>query len=209
MEKRAVQVDSTWYGRDYLSLQRILTHWHQANEIAEVTRPGARILEVGPGAGHTTWLLRSWGLEVTTLDFDESVRPDITADVTSIPVDSKSYDCVLAAEVLEHLPFEEFGTALTEMKRVSSGHVIITLPAPFVGLSALLNLPAIRPIKFSLGFPYCKPHKFDGQHYWDLGKWGFGRRRVRRAIRDCGLRIVKEFRPVPSLYCYFFVLSVA
>src|SRR5262245_65958374 len=127
-----------------MSLPRMVTHWHQANEVAEVTSPGGRVLEVGPGSGHTTWLLRQWGLEVTTLDFDESVRPDLVGDVTKIPCEDGAFDCVLAAEVLAHLPFEQIGTALAELKRVSRGHVIVRLRDPFVGLSALVTIAGIR-----------------------------------------------------------------
>jgi hypothetical protein len=146
---------------------------------------------------------------VTTLDFDPSVRPDVVGDVTKIPCDNGTFDCVLAAEVLEHLPFEEFGAALSELKRVSRGHVVVTLPAPFVGVSALFNLPKMRPKGLFVGVPYFVRHRFDGEHYWELGKRGYGRRRIRRVIHECGLRIVKEFRPAPSLYCYFFVMSAS
>jgi hypothetical protein len=176
----------------------MVTDWHQANEVARVTPPGGKVLEIGPGPGHATWLLRQWGLDVTTLDYDESLRPDLLADVTKIPCEAGSFDSVLAAEVLEHLPFEESGTTLCELRRVSRGHVIVTLPAPFAGLSALISFPGIGLKGLYLGLPYFARHRFGGQHYWELGKRGYGKRRVRRIIREAGLKIVKEFRPAPS-----------
>ncbi len=208
MNKRPVQVTGEAYQRGkYMSLPRLITHWHQANSIAEVTPEGGKILEIGPGSGHTTWLLKNRGFNVTTLDFDASVKPDIIGDVTEIPCDDNTFDCVIAAEVLEHLPFSEFGKVLSELKRVSRGHVIVTLPAPFVGISTLINFPGIKPIGLFLGVPYWIKHKFDGQHYWELGKRNFGMAKILEAFEKQKLAIVKKFRPAPSLFCYFFVLK--
>lgn len=203
------QVDAEkHYLKRYLTLPRAVTHWHQAEEVAKATAAGGRVLEIGVGSGHTTWLLRQWGLNVTTADFDPELQPDVVADVRKLPLDSQAYDCVLAAEVLEHLPFDDFGKALAELRRVSRRTVIVTLPAPFFGLSALLNLPKLEPIDLYLGVPFWVRHQWNGEHYWELGKRGFGLARIRREFEKSGLRIIKGFRPAPSLYCYFFVLAV-
>lgn len=207
MVARATQVDVDSYRRHYMTLPRMITHWHQADAVSLVTQGGSKVLEIGPGAGHTTWLLRNWGMDVTTLDFDKSVNPDIVGDVTKMPCENNSFECVLAAEVLEHIPFNEFGKALSELRRICYGNVIITLPAPFAGISALLNFSGLNTKGFYLGLPYWVTHKFDGQHYWELGKRGYSLWRIRRLIRRQGFRIVREFRPAPSLYCYFFVLA--
>ena len=208
MANRETQVDARWYLRNYMTLPRMITHWHQANAVADCAGQQASVLEVGPGSGHTSWLLKHWGMRVTTLDFDRSLAPDIVADVTAIPCATGAFDCVLAAEVLEHIPFAEFPRALAELRRVSRGHVIITLPAPFAGLSMLINAPRIKPTGFHLGLPYWTAHRFNGEHYWELGKRGFSIWRIRRLIKQQGFSIISEFRPAPSLYCYFFVLRV-
>lgn len=207
MSDRLIQVDAGSYRRRYMSLPRLITHWHQANAVVEHTKAGGSVLEIGPGAGHTTWLLRQWGMNVTTLDYDAAITPDIVGDVTNMPCESKSYDCVLAAEVLEHIPFTEFEKALSELKRVSRGYVILTLPAPFAGLSSLLNFSGLNTKNLYLGLPYWIRHKFDGEHYWELGKRGYSIWRIRRILKQQGFRIANEFRPAPSLYCYFFILS--
>lgn len=203
-----VQVDGgSHYKRRYMTLPRMITHWHQANEVAASTRPAGEVLEIGPGSGHTTWLLRQWGFPVTTLDFDAKVKPDVVGDVTHLPLGDKCVDCVLAAEVLEHLPFHRFGDALRELRRVSRGTVIVTLPAPFVGIATLWNWPRFEPRGMFLGVPYAMPHRFNGEHYWELGKWGYSVYRIKKKIRESGLEIRKVFRPAPSLYCCFFVLA--
>lgn len=204
---RPIQVDIESYRQRYMTLPRMITHWHQANVVVNAASRGGKVLEIGPGAGHTTWLLRQWGMEVTTLDFDPKITPNIVGDVTSLPIANDAFDCVLAAEVLEHIPFAEFGTALSELRRISKGYVVISLPAPFVGISALLNFSGLQERGMHFGVPFLVNHKFDGQHYWELGKRGYSISKVRDVIRSTGLKIVNEFRPAPSLYTYFFVMN--
>lgn len=200
------QVDATvHYRRGYLTLPRAITHWYQANEVADATPPAGRVLEIGPGSGHTTWLLRNWGYRVTTCDFDPAIGPDVVADVRRLPFADRSFDTVIAAEVLEHLPFDDFGTALQQLARIAERAVVVTLPAPFLGIAALLNLPGLRPRAMHVGVPYAVRHRFNGEHYWELGKAGYGLATVKKQIEASGLRIVRAFRPAASLYCYFFV----
>lgn len=208
MTRHQTQVDAqTHYKRRYMTLPRMITHWHQANEVAATTPAGGHVLEIGPGSGHTTWLLRQWGYRVTTLDFDPKVNADLVGDVTRLPLEDKSFDCVLAAEVLEHIPFAEFKRALGELKRVSRKSAIVTLPAPFVGIAGLWNIPKLQPRGLFLGLPFMAPHKFNGEHHWELGKWGYGLPKVKRQIKESGLRLLRTFRPAPSLYCCFFILG--
>jgi len=208
MTPRPIQVHPDHYDRAYMNLVRVATHWHQAARVAELLPEGGRVLEVGPGNGHTTWLLCQWGVAVETLDLDPALSPDLVGDVTAIPCPDRSFDVVLAAEVLEHLPPEEFGPALRELRRVCRGHVVLTLPAPFLGLSLLAQGTFLGTRGLHLGLPHWKRHRFDGQHYWEVGKRGTERRVVRRAIREQGFTILREYRPAPSLYCLFYLLQV-
>jgi ubiquinone/menaquinone biosynthesis C-methylase UbiE len=195
------------YPRRYLTLPRIITHWHQANEVARTAPQGGDVLEVGPGSGHTTWVLRNWGYKVTTVDYLATVRPDVVADVTKLPLADQCTDCALAAEVLEHLPFDQFIPALRELRRVSRQSVVVTLPAPFLGVSALWNWPKFEPKGIFMGVPYAVKHRWNGEHYWEVGKRGYSVGRITRCISESGLKLVRSFRPAPSLYCYFFVLA--
>lgn len=205
---RDIQV-ATWATGGYLTNVRSITHWHQADEVRKVAPERGSVLEIGPGCGHTTWLLKYFGLSVTTLDYDPAANPDMVGDVTHLEaIPDRHFDCALAAEVLEHLPFSEFGTALLELRRVSRGHVIVTLPAPLVGVAVALNLPKVKPFNLTVGLPYWRTHRFDGQHHWELGKRGYSKRRVLAEFARAGLTVKRHFRPTLSLNAYFFVAAV-
>lgn len=202
------QVDSLHYSnKNYLTMVRSIMHWVQAKEVSEASPDIQSVLEIGPGTGHTSWILNLWGHQVTTLDIDESLQPDIVANIKILDLPANEYDVVLAAEILEHLPYEEFEPALKKLGEIAKHAVVITLPAPLVGMSLMANLSGIRPFGLSLGIPYFKKHSFDGQHYWELGKRGYSLRKVKQSIQASGLEIVKCYRPKLSLYCYMFVLK--
>jgi SAM-dependent methyltransferase len=202
---RLTQVDATeHYGESYLGLPRLVVIWRQAKEVARLVPGGGEVLEIGPGAGYATFLLRTWGMRVTTMDFDPKINPDVVGDVTNPCFMTGSFDCVLAAQVLEHIPLEEFETAVKELARITKRYVVITLPAPLIGLAGLLNAPSFSPVPFTMGLPYYVKHQFDGQHYWELGKRGSSVKHVRQKIMKY-LDIIDEFRPALSLRCYFFV----
>src|SRR5439155_16473810 len=124
-----------------------------------------------------------------------------------MPFADGSFDCLLIAEVLEHLPFEQFPECLTELRRVARRHVIITLPCPLAGFHLGLNLPILEPIFLSLGVRQLSRPRFDGQPYWELDRLGYPKRRIRAAICQAGFRVTREFRPGLSLYNYFFILD--
>jgi len=199
------QVAPDHYVGNYLSLPRMIAYWYQAWAIRRCG--GREVLEIGVGMGLAAWMLRRWGLAIVTLDLDSALGPTCAGDIRRLPFADGSFDSILIAEVLEHLPFDELPRCLEELARVARRHVVITLPCPLVGLNVGLNVPLLRPMFLSLGIRQWTRPVFDGQHYWELDRRGYPKRRIRRAIREAGFRIVREFRPGLSLYSYFFVLA--
>lgn len=116
---------------------------------------GRMIAEVGPekvldaGCGEGETIERLGGLlphPVTGVDLNaESVRfaaarlPEDsfeTADLLALPFDDDSFDLVLCLEVLEHIPDPR--PALTELARVSSSDLILSVPhEPWFRLGSL------------------------------------------------------------------------
>ena len=64
-----------------------------------------RVLIVGPGQGLQTEVLKWRGYEVTTLDIDETFKPDEVGSVSDMNMfRDGAFDAAVASHVLEHLP---------------------------------------------------------------------------------------------------------
>ena len=202
---RPLQVKDGHYLGGYETLPRWITHYYQIHEVLRLNKN--KILEIGPGNGMVSWFLKKCGLNVVTCDIDSRNNPDFLGDVTHLPFEDNSFDIILCCEVLEHIPYSEFEIALREIRRVARDFVLISLPAPFAGIALALNLPFLAIYDLHIGMPYATEKKFDGGHYWELGRSGYSLQRIRNAMRNTGFDVIKEFRPPLSLFCCFFVLK--
>jgi SAM-dependent methyltransferase len=132
------QVDPKHYLHGYDHPGRFVSYWHQ---IDEVTRLGGRIIEIGMGNGTVAAILRARGFDVTTVDIDPALGPDVTADIRSLPFPDSSFDTAVVAEVLEHLPWTDVGTALGEVARVATRGAVLSVPDSDVAFSVEVRLP--------------------------------------------------------------------
>lgn len=90
------------------------------------------ILDAGGGTGWTTAGLRD-RCDIVTLDScAESLRYAegriVQASVEALPFADRSFDLVISSQVLEHLPDEPFGNAISEMTRVAKDYMLISVP---------------------------------------------------------------------------------
>jgi 2-polyprenyl-3-methyl-5-hydroxy-6-metoxy-1,4-benzoquinol methylase len=204
------QVDrSIYFGPGYISPARFASYAYQLKEVMAL-KP-KRVLEVGIGNGLVSCMLGRAGLDVTTLDFDPSLGPDIVASVTDMPVGDGSFDVVACFEVLEHLPFELFPRALAELRRASSAHVILSLPDLTRIYKAEVTLPRLGPRRLSLALPFVpqRTHAFDGEHHWEIGVGGCSLRKVRDCLEGAGLTVRKCYRIWESLCHRMFATRVS
>lgn len=201
------QVDKEHYNHmTYDHKARWLSYWYQIRAVLE-SNP-KKVLEVGLGNGLTTEYLRKQGIEVFTLDIDSSLNPDLVGSITKIPLLDSSVDCVLAAEVLEHIPFNEVKTALKEMRRVSRGTAIISFPdSRRTILYFALKLPMLPRLDIFWKMQSSKEHVFDGQHYWEMGKRGYSYETIEKIILASGFAIKKHFVPFDCPTKHFFILE--
>jgi ubiquinone/menaquinone biosynthesis C-methylase UbiE len=207
-----IQVESTYYGtKKYTALERFISYYFQLDCIREL-HPKT-VLLVGVGDDVTTSLLKRAGYTVKTLDIDPMLEPDIVADVKSIPLPENSFDVVCAFQVLEHVPYEDFKSALVEIKRVSKQNVIISVPHRRTGIEIVIKFPFMRSL---FGREYIRlallvPVRFggfesSGQHYWEIDWFTTKLSTVRRDIRKHFI-IEREITPVLDPYRRFFVLT--
>lgn len=209
------QVDTKHYFRKkYDTLERFISYFYQIDLLTGVvTDANAKILEIGKGSGVFSDHIKKTGLQITTVDIDGSLKPDYTADVRKLPFQDNAFDAVVAYEILEHLPFEDFEKALQELKRVSKKHVLISLPYRSSGFEFILKLPFIRTLfkKPFLDFFVRWPLRFggiktSGQHYWEMDSWKYSFGKVKNILTKT-FKITKTFRPPLNYYHYFFVLE--
>jgi ubiquinone/menaquinone biosynthesis C-methylase UbiE len=201
------QVDTSHYNpSQYDHQHRWLSYFYQ---IALVRSTKARrVLEIGPGNGTVSEALRKMGIQVTTVDIDPGLHPDIVASVTELPVENGAFDLVSACEVLEHIPFKEFKKSLAELARVSSSYVLISLPdARRTLLHLVFKIPLFNEIALRLRVMKGESHIFDGQHYWEIGKRGFPPSYIRAVIKDCGLDIIEDHAYHDAPFYHFFLLK--
>lgn len=205
------QVDKSHYKfTSYMSKGRWTSTWHQLDEVLKF-QPQT-VLEIGPGPGTFKQVGKLFDLNVKTLDLDPELRPDIVGSATQIPMSDASVDVACAFQVLEHMPFENGKNALKEMFRVASRGVIISLPNVSPCWANTLAIPYMRRLQFIAPnlFARANPHVFDGEHYWEIGKKGFGAKSVANelfSLAPSGTSL-KSFRVHEFTYHHFFVFTL-
>lgn len=200
------QVDKKSYTfTRYSGEDRWVSYQAQLREVL-ATRPQS-VLEIGVGEGVVgDYLRRNTDIRYASLDVADDLRPDSVGDVRALPFPAQAFDTACAFEVLEHLPFEDFEKALSELARVAKHAVVVSLPHFGPPIKLLLKLPFLPEFRLAFKIPYARRHRFDGQHHWEIGKRGYPVHRIREKIlRHFAIR--KEFVPFGNQYHHFFVLE--
>ncbi len=200
------QVDKEHYSFEkYCGPDRWGSYYYQIKET--IAQKPHTILEVGGGDGVLrSYLSNNTDIKHTSLDIAEDLHPDVLGSVSDIPLEDNSFDVTCAFEVLEHLPFEQFEKALKELKRVSKGVVLLSLPhfGPMVSFS--FKIPFLKRKRWACKIPYPREHVFNGEHYWEIGKKGYGIKKIRRILEKFFV-IEREYVPFENDYHHFFVLK--
>jgi ubiquinone/menaquinone biosynthesis C-methylase UbiE len=203
------QVDKNSYNfSKYCDLDRWSSYWYQIKEVLACSPK--TVLEIGVGNKVLAdYLKNNTDIVYKSLDVAEDLEPDFIASVDDLSiVKENSFDTVCAFEVLEHLPFDKFEKCLLELKRVSKKDVIISLPHWGRHFSFEFRLPFFKKIKKQYKFNGLSiEHKFDGQHYWEIGKRSYSLKKIKSIIEKSGLKIKKDYICFNSPYHHFFILG--
>lgn len=204
------QVNKSHYDfSEYTDKRRWASIWHQVDELCKLSPD--KVLEIGPGPGTLKYIMQSFGIKVQTVDLDPELFPDYVASATQLPMQKCSFDVVCAFQVLEHLPFESSILAFSEMVRVASKFVLISLPDETKLWSYSYHLPKQGNRTFHIRKPldFAKPATFDGQHYWELNKIGFETETVLSQLLSVSpqIRKVRNFRVTENTYHHFFLFE--
>ena len=204
--KPNVQVGAGHYDfAKYMGKTRWVSVWHQLDEI--LGRTPENVLEVGTGSGLLGLLLRHYGVNYVSVDIDPALNPDFVASVTDLPVPDNTFSVVGCFQVLEHLPYDLFASALSEIARVANDRVIISLPDAYPLWRYMAHLPKLGTVSTSLPRPWwqLRPHVFDGEHYWEINKRGYPLQKIVSDIEAAGLSVERTFRVFENSYHRFFV----
>lgn len=200
----APQVAASHYTfTNYATKGRWASYWHQIDEVLRL-RP-QQCLVVGVGDSVVLDALRSAVEDVVSLDIDSALRPTYVGSVTAIPLPSQSVDVVLCAQVLEHLPYEQFEGALRELARVSRHGLVLSLPRLSRAWSVRVGPIRRRDRIVALTIPLQRRLPPNDQHYWEVDAKGYPIRRVRQTLRSVG-RIAREYRVPEHPYHHFWVV---
>lgn len=131
-EKEYYEAESFWEGdmlQDFANRERI--------EVTAKLIPleVKSIADIGCGNGVFVNFLKEGRPDLQIIGVDRSntalryVKTNkIIADIGSLPFDDMSFECVSCLEVIEHLPIPVFSQALSELTRISSKYIIVSVP---------------------------------------------------------------------------------
>lgn len=203
-----IQVDAEHYFNiSYVTFERFASYFHQIEEVLKIQPK--KVLEIGIGNGIVSYFLKKAGLDVTTLDIDERLKPDVIGSVENIPFENESFDVVLCYEVLEHLPYDKIKVSISEINRVTSKYALISIPDVNWYLSLIIFAPRInrKSIIVNIRRLWRRRHVFNGEHYWEIGKKGYSLGKVLSDFESVGFEVEKTYRAFASPYHRFFILS--
>lgn len=204
------QVDPSHYADlTYDSKERFISYWHQIHEVVD-TAPES-VVEIGIGNGFVHKSLRDLGVSVHTVDADSRLGPDTVASVTDLPFKKGEFDVCCCFETLEHLPWDQFEPALSELRRVTRRYVLLSLPDVTLYIKADVSWGLHkRLVSLFTQLPRLRPeiHQFNGEHYWEIGKRDYPQKRISDAFARCHLVLERQFRVREYPYHHFFRLKV-
>jgi len=183
-----------YFTKEYLDKARFLGLQAQIETVLR-SDPENKILEIGPGPGLFSAFLNFLGYEVTTIDFDHTLKPDVAGRLPELPFKRKAFDLVCAFEILEHIPFELFRHCLMEIKRITKKEIVISVPDQRKlhrgEFSFTINLFNRRYKKIlyrkklnNLGNP--------DEHYWEIGHNGISPNEIIYIAKELNLEPVSN-----------------
>ena len=202
------QVEAEHYNfTNYLSRKKWNSIYYQIDEINKLNPDS--ILEIGVGTGILKLIMKNYfNFNYESIDIDEKLNPNHIGSVLELPFSDNKYDVICCFQVLEHIPYEYFQTALSEIFRVAKKSVLISLPD--TGKVLKFHIPKFFKMKlYPLPFlTIKKKHVFDGEHYWEINKKGYEIKEIINKMTEISNRnnfiLDKEYQIWEFPYHHFF-----
>jgi hypothetical protein len=205
-------------------LSRALSVMMQTHIVASLDNVES-VMEVGPGRYNMAALLRHFGIRYESLDTDSQYEvPDYLCSLEQAEIANR-YDAVVAFQVLEHFPREEFSPLLKKLSGWSKNHVVISLPCSTNYLNLSFGLRLGEETRFFKGsYAFQKLFEFgvfdqarrrrnreanailgSKRHQWEVGDSGCSNQEIVAEMKSIGLREIKvvrnHFYPYHKFFC--------
>ena len=159
-----------YYTDGYFSHGQFISFAEQMRLVHSLNRKD--ILEIGIGNGVVSAFLRKAGLNVTTFDINPNLSPDVVGSVTDLMdiFQHRKFDLILCAEVLEHMPFEDFEQAISNIAGTTNEYAILILPRcqkVIFDIQFSIKIPKLPYIEKGL-FLSMPNSNITPEHHWEL-----------------------------------------
>lgn len=167
----------------------------------------SNLLEIGIGSGVVSNYLKKY-IKVHTFDINRNLNPDTVGSVENLSKYFKNnqFDVVLCSQMLEHIPYNKFDDCLKQIFNISKRFVILSLPHAAIHLRGNIAVMKNAKINFNITIPKPIKHKFYKGHYWEIGKLGFSRSKIRKHLKEY-FNILNEFGMQEDPYYRFYVME--
>jgi hypothetical protein len=135
---------------------------------------------------------------VTTLDIDADKQPDIVANVAEYDFPER-YDSIIGFEVFEHMPYEDFSTALERLAKTARKYCFVSVPRNRrVVVSASIKVPKVRAKSFAWK---VKKGKIDEPyHVWEVDHDGVTIDLLEKEFARAGMDILRRDEAFDRLF---------
>lgn len=160
-----------YFNARYLSEQRLASFRFLLLHVLD--RKHVSVAEIGKGSGMLAAMLRAAGVNVTTIDNSGALSPDILMDVRDIGSLGKSFDCVVCAQVLEHLPFSDLRRTVSAIVQTARSEVVITIPDRRYYLQMGFKIPGLGDMRFRFDLPIAGRswhRQPNPEHQWEMNR---------------------------------------
>lgn len=160
----------TYFSEGYFTSAHFISIAEQIRLVSSLKRNN--ILEIGIGNGLVSDFLKKAGLNVTTVDINPNLNPDIVGSITDLAeiLQQRKFDIVLCSEVLEHMPFSNFEKAIGNIAAITSEYAVLTLPRSqkvILDFQFKLKIPKLPYIEKGLFWALPESH-INKEHHWEL-----------------------------------------
>lgn len=195
----------------YATPNRWMSYYHQINEIIQSEKHDS-ILIIGKGDGIVPVAVKQMlggGGQVDTFDFDAELSPTYVGDIRELSnIVNKKYDVVVCCQVLEHLEWQYFEDIIRQIREITVGRFILSLPAYSFAMSVTIDLPKFhhKTIKLIIPGMWKKFIKWTGEHYWEVGIKGHSKKDI-LAILGQFFNVKKHYHVSENTYHWFVIMD--